>query len=455
MLPFPKTRVRILAFALLLIPGAAKAQTPAAPSPSPWPYEDISIPDLPAARPPAPGDAPRSPEPPSAAFGARGQVVIGGGTNIGVSQTTYDSSGASQLSYAFNPSVHYFVLKNFSIGLNLDLGYSDNRGYGADGSLVETKTTSFSGGPVFGWNIPLSPAVSWWLMGTLGIESNHTETSLVSGSSISTASSAGAATTSQDGPWVSLYVPLLLHPAPHFFMGAGPSVFHEFAALQGGPNVGDQRTTFGGSFLVGGYWGGSPEPASTPATDSATKPARRFGERGEVVFTNELVANVYSTAYAGTSSSDTQGSFTFGMDYFFTDHVAAGFSGNGGWNNFSGLDTNGNAVTYNTTSYGVAARLGVEIPLGSLLSLYPRASLGAEFGNDDEKSSAGEDSYSFSEVWIGAYVPLLVHVAPHFFVGFGPSISRDLATTITFAQGQQTSNNATTLGAGFVVGGWL
>ena len=53
------------------------------------------------------------------------------------------------------------------------------------------------------------------------------------------------------------------------------------------------------------------------------------------------------------------------------------------------------------------------------------------------------------------YVPLVVQVAPHFIAGFGPSISRDLTSTLTFAQGQQVSNNATTLGAGFFLGGWL
>jgi hypothetical protein len=52
-------------------------------------------------------------------------------------------------------------------------------------------------------------------------------------------------------------------------------------------------------------------------------------------------------------------------------------------------------------------------------------------------------------------VPLVVRVAPHFFVGLGPSASRDLSNAITFSQGQQTTNNGTSLGAGFLVGGWL
>ncbi|MGO8995289.1 MAG: hypothetical protein ACLQVI_18385 [Polyangiaceae bacterium] len=432
-------------FAFVLFASAANAQPT---------YRWDDIPPLPDAPAPAP------PEPPYAHFGAQGQVVLDSATDVGVSSTQFDASAASLFSAAFSPSISYFVRRNFSIGLNAGVSYADTKGYSADGSLVETKSTSIYAGPRFGLNVPLGQAASWWLTASLGIESNQTTESLVSGSTVSTSSSSGAAATNQVGPWVDLYFPLLLHPAPHFFMGAGPYLFHDFGAVQGATNGSDQRTTVGASFVVGGYWGGTPEPETTPApapsvAPTASAPLQRFGERGEVLLSSELVANVSSTTYAGTSASASSGSFAVGADYFFVDHVSMGAAVNAGWSNSTVPDASSNPVTDSSTSYGISFRVGVEIPLANALSLYPRATIGVENGSADEQSSTGQDAYSFSEVWASGYLPLIVRVAPHLFAGFGPSATRDLSNTLTFPQGQQVSNPGTSLGAGFIVGGWL
>jgi hypothetical protein len=397
--------------------------------------------------------------PSSARFGTQGQLVLGGASNVGVSSTTYDSTEASNLRVVFSPNLDYFVLANLSIGLDIDLSYTDSKGYGADSSLVETKTTSLGAGPRFGWNIPLGESLSWWLTGTLGLESIQTTQSLPNGGgTISVASSAGAPSTSKVGPYIDAYAPLLLHPVPHFFLGAGPSIFHEFAALQGGPNVGDQRTSYGASFVVGGYWGGEPTPTAAPLEpppDSVPAHTRRFGDHGGVVFTNELLLSTSSTAYAGTVSSDVNGGLTIGFDYFLVDHVSFGVAVYGSFDNASGLDANGNTVTNDQTTYGFLLRFGVQIPVEGRVSFYPRASVGVGGGSANETSVAGQDAYSLQEDWVSGYVPLVVEVAPHFIAGFGPSISRDFVNTATFAQGQQFSNNGTTIGASFLVGGWL
>jgi hypothetical protein len=422
----------------------------------PIPVLFVAIPALLAAGAAHAQEEPRSPPP--VRFGTQGQLVLGGASNVGVSSTTYDSTQASNLSVVFSPNLDYFVLANFSIGLDIDLSYRDAKGYGADSSLVETKTTSLGAGPRFGWNVPLGESLSWWLTGTLGLESIQTRQSLPGGGTISVASSAGAPATSKEGPYVEAYAPLLFHPVPHFFLGAGPSIFHEFAALQGGPNVGDQRTGYGGSFVVGGYWGGEPTPTAAPPEplpDSAPAHTRRFGDHGEVVFTNELLLSTSSTAYAGTVSSDVNGGLTLGFDYFLVDHVSFGVAVYASFDNASGLDANGNAVTNDQTTYGFLLRFGVQIPVGGRVSFYPRASVGVGGGSANEASVTGQDAYSLQEDWVSGYVPLVVEVAPHFIAGFGPSISRDFVNTATFPQGQQLSNNGTTIGASFLVGGWL
>ncbi len=381
---------------VLLSARDARAQMEPTPTPkSPWPYDDSPMPGAPAPLPPSePTDEPppAPPEPASAAFGAKGQWVLGGGTNIGISSTQYDASAATYLSAGFSPNLDYFVVRNVSIGLDLGVSYSDSRSYGTDGSLVDAKTTNVFGGPRFGVNLPLGNAVSWWLTGTLGIESIHTTTSLASGSSLSTSSSTGAPDTSRAGPYVSLYLPLLVHPAPHFYMGFGPTVFHEFGALQGGPNIGDQQTTFGAAFVVGGYWGG--EPTRTVPANATPRPLTHLGEKGEFVFTNELGASISSTAYAGTSSSELTGSVALGVDYFLVNHFAIGFGGGGGGGSWSGTDGNGNPETVNTSNYDVFTRATVHLPLTEHVSLLPRVALGLGGNSYSAASATGNPAYN-------------------------------------------------------------
>jgi hypothetical protein len=349
----------------------------------------------------------------------------------------------------------YFVFKNFSIGLALNVGYEDSRGYDANSNLVENTTTSFSAGPRFGLNVPLGSAVSWWPQATFAIESNRWSSSVVTPNPNSTASPPAPTATSQDGPSMDLYLPLLVHPVPHFFMGAGPEVFHDFGAVRGGSNVGEQRTTIGAGFIVGGYWGGAPVKTSAPGSETPAPVLKHFGDQGEVVFSSDLLGSVYSTTYSGTPGSALSGQMELGVDYFVVDHFEVGGGLTGTFSSASSSDGNGNPVTSSNSSYGFFLRTGVDIPIAGPISLYPSLLLGIADGSMNESSASGVNGYSFSEVWVAGYVPFVVEVAPHFFAGVGPSVRRDVSNTATFPQGQQVSNPGATFGAGFIVGGWL
>ncbi|MGA7121967.1 MAG: hypothetical protein WBY94_17800, partial [Polyangiaceae bacterium] len=100
-------------------------------------------------------DAQTQPDPPSARFGSPGQFVVTGGSDVAVSSTSYSASQATNLAATFAPALQYFIVRDVSVGLDVGLSYSDNKGYGADGSSVETKTTSLNVGPRIGVNIPL------------------------------------------------------------------------------------------------------------------------------------------------------------------------------------------------------------------------------------------------------------------------------------------------------------
>ena len=94
----------------------------------------------------------------------------------------------------------------------------------------------------------------------------------------------------------------------------------------------------------------------------------------------------------------------------------------------------------------------MDFPLASSLSLYPRASIGAAHISESSSSGVRETEYVRNRVFVGLYLPLLVHVASHAFVGFGPSVTHDLMNRYKTADH---TNNGTTIAASLTVGGWL
>jgi hypothetical protein len=464
----------VLFFAL----GSARGQTVDAPaataSDAGGPLEDASppgdLPDAAAAAPAAPPeivlttpqtDVVEAPSPaPEAApsFGRRGQVVILGGSDLGLSSSTFDGSSATRASYFFDPSIAYFVAKNVSVGLSGTASYGDSRGYGADSSLVDTRTTTVSAGPMFGLNVPMGTRFSWYPQLTIGFEWTRQTEELIAGSSLSIAGSAlGYPETTQFGPFVELYAPFLLHATDHFFFGFGPGFFHDFGSVSGGPNIGGQRTEIYAGFVVGGYWGGATAQATAPAV--AISPEPRFGDAGQFVFTNDLVVSVRSTTYAGTGSAERTTQISGSASYFVVDHVslglAVGFAGNFG----KGIDaTSGGTVTYSNASFSFGPRVGANISMGRAFSLYPQFTLGIQHEAYDELAASSENHAAIDVVSVDLFVPLLVHPAPHVFLGLGPHLYHELSSSVTFPNDPlvpATQNRETTVGAAFVLGGWL
>jgi len=382
--------------------------------------------------------------------------MITGASDIGLSWATFSGSQAKQFAATFSPGVDYFFWRNVSVGIDLDASYGDNYGYGADGSVVETRTEGLSGGPRFGLNVPISRLVSFFPRLTVGLEWSTTQQSLPSGGTISVAGSPlGYSTTSRFGPWFSVYLGLLFHVAPHFFVGVGPSLSHDFANTQGGPSVGGEETSIGAGFVVGGTWGGSPPPLPAGASPDDFR-VPHFGEAGQVVLDGELEASVGATWYEGSSSSSSSQAFGPAIDWFVANHFSLGVGLLVSHSNSTGLDpTTQGQVSYSRKGTAVEPRIGVDVPLTPLLSLYPRA--GFQFGGSsyDEIESMSEDKYSTEYVALSVYAPLLVHATAHLFVGFGPSLYWELYDTYTFPNGGTNTNRETSVGAGLVVGGNL
>jgi hypothetical protein len=390
-------------------------------------------------------------------FARRGQIVVSGDSSIGLSTSTFSGSSATSASAFFAPSLAYFIARNVSVGLAVDASYFDSKGYGADGSLVETKTTSLSVGPTVGLNVPLGERFSWYPQLTVGFEWTSATEQIVEGASLSVAASPlGYPSTTELGPYVRFYAPFLLHAADHFFFGFGPGFFRDFASVSGGPNVGGQRTEVFTDFVIGGYWGGEPGPAGP---SRSTAPPRCFGEAGQLVFANDLNVSVEWTSHVGVDSTSLTTLFGGSVEYFVVDHFAIGVSVGISSASVKGIDgTSGAPVSTSTTALTFAPLLAADVPIGRVFSLFPRLSLSIGHERYDETSGSSENSTTDDVVAVGLYIPLLVHPAPHVFVGFGPSGNHELSHAVSYPNDPlvpAVQNRETTWGAGLVVGGWL
>jgi hypothetical protein len=349
-----------------------------------------------------------------------------------------------------------FVVRDLSLGGSVQGSYGDGRGHGADGSLVDTTSTSLVASLRVGLNLRLSDPVSLWPHLGIGFEWQQQAEQLVSGRALSIPGSAlGYPTTTRYGPWASIDFPLVVHPRPHFFVGVGPSPWHEFGTTQGGPNVGVERTSVAGALVLGGWLGGR---SAADADEAQCTLVPRFGMAHQVALNNEIELQGGWLGYKGSNSNTTNVYVRPGLDYFVVDHISIGASITVGYANIQGIDATTSAVVTTTrTSVALAGRLGGDVPQGDWLSFYPRAYVGVGqlLFSEVERSIANKATEVY--VWIAAYAPILVHAASHFFIGFGPSFSQDVTHSVTYPSSPATStqNRSTSVGAGAVVGGWL
>jgi hypothetical protein len=86
-------------------------------------------------------------------------------------------------------------------------------------------------------------------------------------------------------------------------------------------------------------------------------------------------AGVFRTTYGGVSSSSTTYSVSPSFDYFVAAHVSLGLGGTLSHSSFEAPRPDGPKVQDDQTFMGAVGRLGVDIPLSSALSFWPRALL--------------------------------------------------------------------------------
>lgn len=168
----------------------------------------------------------------AAGFGQKGQWVFSTDAQLGFSRTTGDRIPTTT-EISILPALDYFVIQNLSVGGVAGVEYT---------KAGDTRVTVFQLGPRVGYNFEVSGLLSIWPRG--GISYRYTKAKIDVGET----QSGAQLTAKEDGHalGLNLFVPIMLHPAEHFFAGLGPFLETDLS--------GDNQTTSWGVRLTVGGW---------------------------------------------------------------------------------------------------------------------------------------------------------------------------------------------------------
>lgn len=173
---------------------------------------------------------------PAEQFGDRGQIAISSEMGLTIENTTISGGSGSTTNLQLQPAVDYFVAHDFSVGAFVLFDYT---------SASAGHSDTFGLGARVGYNFTISDLLSVWPKAGLSFASNSSTTSeSLAGAPPGTSTST---TVSGSNLALNLFVPLMFHPAPHFFVGFGPFLDTDLS--------GDARaTTWGGKMTIGGWF---------------------------------------------------------------------------------------------------------------------------------------------------------------------------------------------------------
>lgn len=164
---------------------------------------------------------------PSHRFGRESQLAISSDAALSIEHT----SPGDVTTITLAPAADYFVMENFSVGGFIGFRYR---------TAGDVTSNQFSIGPRVGYNLTLSDLVSVWPK--IGFSYAHSSTTTELGEGDTTVET----TTDNDGLALNLFVPIVFHPATHFFAGFGPFLDTDLSGD-------DKVTTFGLKLTLGGW----------------------------------------------------------------------------------------------------------------------------------------------------------------------------------------------------------
>jgi len=195
-----------------------------------------------------------APQPIARAFGDAGVTVLGG--SIGLHNLNYTDSDAMQFSILFDPGVDYFFAQHLSVGGFGRVSYSVGKGYDYFGPFIETKDTGYGAGARIGFNVEASKWLSVWPKVGFGVTHNDTTQTVLGAPAGFSSITTYQRELKTNATWIEFSVPLLLHAAPHFFVGMGPYVYSDISRTSTsatGQSQEHRRTGIGVTFSTGGW----------------------------------------------------------------------------------------------------------------------------------------------------------------------------------------------------------
>ena len=156
--------------------------------------------------------------------------------------------------------------------------------------------------------------------------------------------------------------------------------------------------------------------------------AQSFGASGQAAFTMTSQGD-FPFSFSKTGGGDWSLHLVPSLDYFIQEHLSVG--------GLIGLDTDGGG---STIRFG--ARVGYDVPLGALVSMWPRG--GLQVAHMSPKDSPGVNVTT-----LGFELPFLFHFVPHILLGVGPFISVPLTNSAAM------SSKDPTYGLTALVGGYF
>jgi hypothetical protein len=180
-------------------------------------------------------------------FGNPGQFVVSvdlpftnSAPQFAILHETQSMSGPTATVFAIAPSLDYVVAPGVTIGATLGVARLSESLNGADFSATSVTVVAR-----VGYNAAFSDLVSIWPRAGFAYAHSSSDSG---GSSASTSQTA-----------LVIEAPILIHPASHFFLGAGPIFQTQLSssAESGGISQDQPKNTdVGISAMVGGYFGG-------------------------------------------------------------------------------------------------------------------------------------------------------------------------------------------------------
>jgi len=238
------TKRLLAAVAMILgLSAVARAQDerPTLPAPAAASGQNEPPPPTPTPAAPTPVSPPGAGPGAAKAFGNAGQVVIAvdvpfqqEASQFALVRSSISMGGGTSTIVAVRPSADWFITPHVSLGGLIGYARGDVA-FGDAGVSSESSVTELMIGVRAGYDVPMTDLISIW--GRIELIYAH-----ISGSG-----------SGYDLP-VIVNVPILFHPAPHFFLGAGPVFSRDLITRVDGNDVA-KTTNYGLQGIIGGYLG--------------------------------------------------------------------------------------------------------------------------------------------------------------------------------------------------------